>query len=144
MVIVKRWRTTNEGVIVQARPEVIDLIKDYYTALEANKPDAYGGYYAEDMTLTFGNSPTVRGRANVVASFGILGRVRSLRHDLLNIWEENGGQVIIECISHWRLPDDTLLSIPAMTIFTIDGGGKITDQRIFVDNAPLAEALEVV
>jgi ketosteroid isomerase-like protein len=130
----------DKGVTVQARQDTVDLITAYYAAMEANEPSVYGGYYAEDMTLTFGNSPTVKGRENVLASFGVLGQVRSLRHDLLNIWEEDGGQVVIECVGHWRLHDDTTVSIPAMTVFTI-AHGKITDQRIFVDNAPLAEAL---
>ena len=126
---------------MQARQETVDFLKSYYAALEANEPEVCGGYYAEDMTLTFGNSATVRGRASVLASFGVLGRVRSVRHDLLNVWEEDGGQVVIECVAHWHLHDGTSLSIPAMTVFTI-ADGKIIDQRIFVDNAPLAEALD--
>lgn len=126
---------------MQARQETIDLIKRYYAAMEANEPGVYGGFYAEDMTLTFGNSPTVKGRANVLASFGILGRVRSVGHDLLNVWEEDGGHVVIECVGRWNLHDGTSVCLPAMTVITV-ADGKITDQRIFVDNAPLVEALD--
>ena len=49
--------------------------------------------------------------------------------------------MVIECVGHWRLHNAVTVLIPAMTIFTITSG-KITDQRIFVDNAPLSEALE--
>ena len=60
---------------MQASQETAEYIRTYYAALEANTPDVYGGYYAEDMTLTFGNNPTVKGRENVLAAFGMLGRV---------------------------------------------------------------------
>jgi ketosteroid isomerase-like protein len=117
------------------------LLPEYYAAMEANDPLRYSAYYAEDMTLTFGNNPTIRGRRNVVAAFGaVLNRVRSLHHDLVNVWEQGGGVVIYESVGVWSLLDGQQVSINACTVLTVVDG-KFIDQRIYVDNAPLEAAL---
>jgi hypothetical protein len=54
---------------VQASQATIDLLTEYYGAMESNDPRRYGTYYADDMSLTFGNDPTITGRENVVAAF---------------------------------------------------------------------------
>lgn len=127
---------------MQASKATIDFLTGYYEAMESNDPKRYGAYYAEDMTLTFANSPTVAGRAGALAAFGeVLGRVRSLHHDLVNVWEQDGGVVIFESLGIWNLYDGTSISIKACSVFTI-ADGKFTDQRIYVDNAPVFAALE--
>ena len=69
----------------------VDLLTEYYAAMETNDPRRLGVYYADDMTLTFGNSATIHGRQNVLAAFaGVLNKVRSLHHDLVNVWEQDG------------------------------------------------------
>ena len=44
--------------------------------------------------------------------------------------------VIFEVTSIWHFHDDTEIKINACSIFTI-ADGKFTDQRIYVDNAPV-------
>ena len=124
-----------------ASQATMDLLNEYYAAMETNDPRRYGAYYADDMTLTFGNSPTIRGRENIVAAFAeVLGRVRSLHHDLVNVWEHNDGVIVYESVGRWNLHDGTQVSIKACTVLTV-AGRKFTDQRIYVDNAPLFAAL---
>ena len=126
---------------MQASQATIDLLNDYYDAMETNDPGRYGTYYADDMTLTFGNSPTISGREGVVAAFAeVLGRVKSLHHDLVNVWEQDGGVVVYESVGTWNLFDGTAVSINACTVLTLVDG-KFADQRIYVDNAPVAAAL---
>jgi ketosteroid isomerase-like protein len=126
---------------VQASQATIDLLTEYYGAMESNDPRRYGTYYADDMSLTFGNDPTITGRENVVAAFAeVLTRVRSLHHDLVNVWEQDGGVVIYESVGVWHLFDGTSISINACTVLTLVGG-KFADQRIYVDNAPVFAAL---
>ena len=126
---------------MRANQTTVDLLTEYYAAMESNDPRSYGAYYADDMTLTFGNSPTIRGRENVVAAFAeVLGRVRSLHHDLVNVWEQEGGVVVYESVGVWNLHDGTQVSINACTVLTVIDG-KFTDQRIYVDNEPLTAAL---
>ena len=64
----------------------------------------------------------------------LLGKVKSLAHPLINVWQEDDGVVIFEVTSIWRFHDDTEVTINACSIFTI-ADGKFTDQRIYVDNA---------
>ena len=126
---------------MRASQATIDLLNEYYAAMESNDPQRYGTYYADDMTLTFGNSPTIKGRENVLAAFAeVLDRVRSLHHDLVNVWEVDSGVVVYESVGEWRLHDGTKVSIGAATVVTLVDG-KFVDQRIYVDNAPVAAAL---
>jgi len=66
----------------------------------------------------------------------LLEKVNSLAHPLINVWQEDGGVVIFEVTSIWRFDDDREVKINACSIFTLVDG-KFTDQRIYVDNAPL-------
>ena len=85
-----------------------DLLVEYYAAMESNDPRRYGAYYADEMTLTFGNSPTITGRENIVVAFTeVLSRVQSLHHDLVNVWEQADGVVVYESVGRWNLFDGT-------------------------------------
>jgi len=126
---------------VQASQATIDLLTEYYAAMESNDPQRYGTYYADDMSLTFGNDPTITGRENVVAAFTeVLERVRSLHHDLVNVWEQDGGVVVYESVGVWNLHDGTTVPINACTVLRLVDG-QFADQRIYVDNAPVFAAL---
>ena len=125
-----------------ASQATLDLLTEYYAAMETNDPLRYGAYYAEDMTLTFGNSPEVKGRDNVISAFNdALDKVVSLGHDLVNAWEEEGGVVFFESIGRWTLTSGVVIEIKAASKITVVDG-KFVDQRIYVDNAPVFEALE--
>jgi ketosteroid isomerase-like protein len=127
---------------MRATAETIALLNDYYAAMEANDPRDFGAYYAEDMTLTFGNSPQITGRQNIITAFSeVLDQVSSLGHDLVNVWEEEGGVVFFESIGRWTLRGGRVIEINAASKLTIVDG-KFVDQRIYVDNAPLNDALE--
>ena len=67
--------------------------------------------------------------------------MRSLHHDLVNVWEQADGVVVYESAARWNLFDGTQVSINACTVLTIVGS-TFTDQRIYVDNAPLFNALD--
>ncbi len=126
---------------MRASQKTIEVIERYYAAMEAKDIEGFGAYYADDMTLTLANDGTVTGAETVKHAFReMLGRVRSLRHDLLDAWEEDGGLVIFETLATWLFDDGTTLKIKACSVCTMVDG-KFTDQRIYVDNAPLAGKL---
>ncbi|OZE37570.1 MULTISPECIES: nuclear transport factor 2 family protein [unclassified Rhodococcus (in: high G+C Gram-positive bacteria)] len=126
---------------MRATSDTIDLLTEYYTAMQKNDPRQFAKYYAENMTLTFGNSPEIVGRENVVSAFSAaLDRVESLAHDLVNAWEEDGGVVFFESLGRWTLRGGEVVEIKAASRITIVDG-KFVDQRIYVDNAPVDEAL---
>jgi ketosteroid isomerase-like protein len=127
---------------MRASTETSRMLTEYYAAMEAKDHRVFGSYYAEDMTLTFGNSPEVKGRDNVISAFNdALDKVVSLGHDLVNAWEEEGGVVFFESIGRWTLTNGVVIEIKAASKITVVDG-KFVDQRIYVDNAPLFEALE--
>ena len=129
-------------ITVRASSETVSLLTEYYAAMEANSPREFGSYYADDMTLTFGNSPEIKGRDNIISALReMLDKVVSLGHDLVNVWEEEGGVVVFEDIGRWSLRGGAVIEIKAASKITM-ADGKFVDQRIYVDNAPLFEALE--
>ena len=121
----------------RADQATIDLLTDYFDAMEVKDTARLASYYADDITLTFANAPTITGRdAMLERMVTLLGKVKSLAHPLINVWQEDGGVVIFEVTSIWRFHDDREVKINACSIFTLVGG-KFTDQRIYVDNAPV-------
>ena len=121
----------------RADQATIDLLTDYFNAMEVKDPTRLAAYYADGITLTFANAPTITGRAAVLEQMTtLLGKVRWLSHPLINIWQEDGGVVIFEVVSVWRFHDDSEVKINACSIFTLHDG-QFTDQRIYVDNAPV-------
>jgi ketosteroid isomerase-like protein len=121
----------------RADDTTIAFLTDYFAAIQAKDLDRLGTFYAEDVTLTFGNAPTVTGRGTVVAQMtDLLGKVDTLAHPLVNVWQEDNGVVILEVESVWRFPDGVEATITACSIFTIHDG-QFTDQRIYVDNSPI-------
>ena len=119
----------------QADQATIDLLIDYFDAMEAKDYERLGSYYADNISLTFANAPTITGRDAMLAQMTtLLGKVKSVAHPLINVWQEDDGVVILEVTSIWRLHDDTVVEIKACSIFTL-ADGKFVDQRIYVDNA---------
>ncbi len=118
-----------------------ELLTEYFRAMEVKDFVRLGAYYADNITQTFANAQTITGRDTLLARMiDLLGKVNSLAHPLINVWQEDDGVVIFEVTSIWRLHDDTEVSINACSIFTIVHG-KFTDQRIYVDNAPVDKFL---
>ena len=121
----------------RADQATIDLLSDYFAAMEAKDFDRLGAYYADDITQTFANAPTITGRDAMLARMiDLLGKVKSLPHPLINVWQEDHGVVIFEVTSVWHFDDDTEVKVNACSIFTMVDR-RFTDQRIYVDNAPV-------
>lgn len=121
---------------------VTRFLETYFAAMETNDPAQYAAFYADHIQLRFGNEAPIRGRDAVVEAFGgVLGRVSSLHHDLVNVWTESGGVVIFESIGTWHLRGGGSVSVPACSVFTINDD-LFTVLRIYVDNAPVFAALD--
>jgi ketosteroid isomerase-like protein len=65
----------------RADQATIDLLTDYFDAMEAKDHGRLGSYYADNITLTFANAPIVTGSDAVLAQMTtLLGKVKSLAH----------------------------------------------------------------
>ena len=51
----------------RADQATIDLLTDYFQAMEVKDFDRLGAYYAENITQTFANAPTITGRDTMLA-----------------------------------------------------------------------------
>src|SRR4051812_39874202 len=121
----------------RADQSTIDFLTEYFAVMEAKDYDRLADFYADDVSLTFANAPTVTGKDVVLAQMGAIGgKVDSLAHPLVNVWQEEDGVVVFEVDSVCRFPDGFEKTIRACSIFTI-ADGKFADQRIYVDNSPI-------
>lgn len=121
----------------RADQSTIEFLTEYFAVMEAKDYDRLADFYADDVSLTFANAPTITGKDMVLAQMAAIGgKVASLAHPLVNVWQEEDGVVVFEVDSVWRFPDGVETTIRACSIFTIVEE-KFTDQRIYVDNAPV-------
>jgi ketosteroid isomerase-like protein len=125
----------------RADQSTLDFLTEYFAVMEAKDYDRLADFFADDVSLTFANAPTVTGKDVVLAQLaGIGDKVNSLAHPLINVWQEEDGVVVFEADSVWRFPDGFETTIRACSIFTI-ADQKFTDQRIYVDNSPIGSRL---
>jgi ketosteroid isomerase-like protein len=123
--------------MARADQATIELLTEYFAAMEAKDSERIGSFYADDIALTFANATTITGRTAVLAQMTtLLGKVESLAHPLINVWQEDDGVVVFEVASIWQFPDGKESTINACSIFTI-ADRQFTDQRIYVDNSPI-------
>ena len=121
----------------RAEQSTVDFLTEYFAVMEKKDYERLGDYFADDITLTFANAPTVKGKDAVLAQMAeIGGKVGSLAHPLVNVWQEEGGIVALEVDSAWHFLDGVEVTLRACSIFTI-ADGKFTGQRIYVDNGPI-------
>ena len=125
----------------RADQATLDFLTEYFAVMEAKDYDRLADFFADDVSLTFANAPTVTGKDVVLAQLAAIGgKVDSLAHPLVNVWQEEDGVVVFEVDSVWRFPDGFEATVRACSIFTIYDQ-KFTDQRIYVDNSPLGSRL---
>jgi len=88
----------------RADQATIDLLTDYFDAMQAKDLARLRSYYADNITQTFANARTITGRDAMLEQMTtLLGAVKSLAHPLINVWQEDGGVVIFEVTSQSTL-----------------------------------------
>jgi ketosteroid isomerase-like protein len=134
-------RTHQEYPVARAPQETIDLLNDYFGALEAKDFDRLRGFYAEDVALTFANHPTITGAKNVLALMADLaGKLDRIEHRLLRVWQEDEGVVVLEVRCIYHLNDGAVIEITACSIF-VSVDGRFADMRLYVDHATVDAVL---
>jgi ketosteroid isomerase-like protein len=125
----------------RASQVTVDLLNDYYTAMRSKDFASCRTYCADDMTVTFANNPPIDGAdAFFDVLSQMLAQVTSVHHDIVNAWESDDGSLIFESSATWTLHDGQTVQIPACSVLAMRDG-KVADQRIYVDNSPLFDAL---
>jgi ketosteroid isomerase-like protein len=108
-----------------------------FAAVDALDVEALAALFAEDGRLVFGNREPLVGREAMIAgNKAFFELVRGLRHRLLNEWTVGADTIAETDVTYTRL-DGKEVTVPAVSIWRVDGEGLIVDYRIFVDQAPL-------
>jgi uncharacterized protein (TIGR02246 family) len=114
-----------------------DVINQVFTLVDQRDADGFAALFAPDGRFTFGNAEPVLGRPAIAEGVtAFFASIRSVRHRIVNHWEVGADTVVELTVDYHRL-DGKTVTVPAVSIWTREGGDLITDYRIFVDLAPL-------
>jgi ketosteroid isomerase-like protein len=102
--------------------------------------DTFVHYITEDAKFRFANEDFLIGREAVRdAISGQFSTLQSLRHEVVDIWED-GDVIVAEMVGEYVTKDGEAFSIPVTDVFRRDGW-LIKDYRIFTDYSPVAAHL---
>lgn len=126
--------------INQLSDEGTAWLQSILTTLDAKDVDAYTGFMADDVEVTFNNGDmTMRGRdavrdglAEFWQSFG------TLLHDELNIYGTDRN-LVHEALNYYTTLDGRDVTIRAVAWIDRNDDGEVMSMRIYKDQSPLFE-----
>jgi len=114
-----------------------DFIEQVFSTVDQRDAAGFAAFFAPEARFVFGNAEPIRGSAAIAeAVTGFFASIGGLHHRIANRWEV-GADTVVEATVEYRRLDGGKVSVPAVSIWTRDGAGRITDYRIFADLAPL-------
>jgi ketosteroid isomerase-like protein len=103
--------------------------------VDAGDAVAFGAWFADDATYTFGNGETLVGREAVVAATaGAAGALPWVRHTVDQV-AEVGDQLFCRFTIATESPDGTPLNLPCVTVIEMSGD-RVVDYRVHMDISP--------
>ena len=109
-----------------------EMVSAMCAAVDAGDAEAFGSWFADDATYTFGNQETLVGRdAVTAATAGAAGALPFVRHEVVQV-AEVGDQLFCRFVIHTAAPDGSDLALPCVTVIWLDGG-QIVDYRVHMD-----------
>ena len=115
-------------------------VRGIFAAIDGGDVDALCRHVTDDIRFQFGNNEVITGRpAFEAASIAVLQSIAAIRHEILDLWEVDGGTVITVMTVHYERLDGQKLSLPCCNLFgTRDG--LVHDYRIYMDINPVFAA----
>ena len=111
------------------------MVRAMCAAVDAGDAEAFGAWFADDATYTFGNGETLVGReAIIAATAGAAGALPWVRHVVDQV-ADVGGQLFCRFTITTAAPDGTELALPCVTVIWLDGA-RVTDYRVHMDLTP--------
>lgn len=109
----------------------------YLEALDARDVEAYGEYLADDVSMQFGNSKPVTGKAAVKAMLADYWQsFASIEHDLVNIYGTDDTYVL-EADNHYERHDGKHVTVRTVAFTDKNVLGKVESVRIYGDMSPV-------
>lgn len=114
-----------------------DFTEHVFAVVDKGDVEGFAALFAADGRFVFGNADPLVGRAAIAGGVeAFLAGISGLRHEIRNRWVV-GADTVAELGVEYDRADGRCVRVPAVTIFTRDDAGLITDYRIYVDLAPL-------
>ena len=115
-------------------------VREILAALDSGDVDALLRHVTDDVRLRFGNAEVVTGRsAFEAASHDFVQSIAAIRHEVLDLWEVEGGTVIAVMRVHYKRLDGRELSLPCCNLFGTRAG-RVYDYRVYMDINPVFAA----
>lgn len=111
-------------------------IRELFSSIDARDTEKFSSFLSEKCGFRFGNMPLVSGSA-AISEFvaGFFDSVKSLEHEIHEIWMIPNGVVCHGMVSYTR-HNDSVLTVPFCNVFKTEDG-KIHEYLIFADTSQL-------
>lgn len=112
-----------------------EVVKHFLT--EVKSVDDFASFFAEDAFYRFSNFPPITGREGIRASsVGFRQRVKSVVHDIKNIWELED-TVVCEMDVIYTRHDDKQVVVPCCEVFRFSSDNLFQETHIYIDMSPV-------
>lgn len=132
---------TKENASSASSVQVSHLVWQVFDKLDAGDARAFAALLDEECISSFGNIGPVEGREAVQAGIEQLYQevVAKQSHNVLHEWAVGLDHVVELEVTYTR-HDGRVLTLPAVTIMTLNDKGFIRSYRIYIDQSPLFAA----
>jgi len=113
-----------------------DWVKKLFAAIDQKDADGFASFLTPGARFRFANAPVVSNKENIRdAVVMFFSGIKSLRHHILNIWEQDKIVICEGEVTYIRL-NGSELTVPFVDILRMKGD-LIEDYRIFMDISSL-------
>ena len=117
-------------------PRVPAWLRDWYATLDSRDPEAMASWLTDDASFRFGNDTDIIGRDAVMrANQDILGRLKSVKYQIVGVYEDQGTTVAELFVDH-ELQSGEKYLLPMISLITRDNG-KVASVKVYGDPSPL-------
>ena len=111
-------------------------LKGIFETVDRMDAEGFANYFTEDGLFTFGNAPTVKGRAEITTAVEtFFASIKALEHRVIDTWSVPGVDIVEVEVTYTR-HDDSFVDLTAACVFR-GNDDLISDYRIYMDINPL-------
>jgi len=116
-------------------------LDDYYRDADSMDMERMLAHHTDDAVVHFANNPPAVGKEEIAAAIGGLwSAISGMSHTKKNVWDVGDGTTVLEATVEYTTHGGTGVPLPVTSILH-RAGDKIDSLRIYIDMAPLFEAI---
>lgn len=117
-------------------PDVEQLLRRRFEAVDGKDLDGFLGLHAEDHLLVFGPRAPIAGRAEMGEPIrGFWSAIGTLNHDVRRV-ASAGDTVYVESVIAYERLDHRVVEVPCCDVFRVKDG-RIAETRAYLDQSPI-------